>query len=287
MTTSSARLPGRHRIPPRAGVALGVAILTIVATAAVTVSRAAADPQSRGSEPFMAGTHMTSRNAECTAGLVLRDYSTFSGITEYRRSVRFILTAGHCGQVGDHFITVPDGNVVGDVVWKSATHDLLLIRVEPRLDRGVAPGCQPGSGTLPCVAISSHYYPRAVGRVFTGGPVNSDSVPVGGTTPSGVPICFSGGVSGTICGHTSIPRPAGRYPDPPAAQDRAFTTGPASEPGDSGAPLYSFNGNVFGILYGRYGDTRDDGSRQAFGVSYTPVSVFFAEQSGYALAPPE
>ncbi|HEY6795426.1 MAG TPA: trypsin-like serine protease [Kineosporiaceae bacterium] len=255
--------------------------------AAVAVPRAAAVPQSRGSVPFMAGTMMSGTHMGCTAGLVLMDTSVFGGITEYRRSVRFILTAGHCGQVGDRFTTMPEGNVGGDVVWKSATHDLLLIRVEPRLDRGVAPGCIPGSGTLPCVAISSHYYPRAVGRVFTGGPGNSDSVAVGGTTQSGVSICISGGVSGTICGHTSMPRPAGFPPDPPDAQDRAFTSGPSTVPADSGGPLYSFNGNVFGILRGDNATMRAGGSIDILGAIYTPVSVFFAERSGYALAPPE
>ncbi|HEY6793150.1 MAG TPA: trypsin-like serine protease [Kineosporiaceae bacterium] len=289
MTISSARLQVRRRIPLRGRVAVGVAVLAIAATAAVTVPRAAAVPRSRGSEPFMAGTDMHSnRAARCTAGLVLMDNSLLGGITEYRRSVRFVLTAGHCGQVGDRFFTVPEDNVVGDVVWKSATHDLLLIRVEPRLDRGVAPGCLPGSSTLPCVAISSHYYPRAVGRVFTGGPGNSDSIAVGGTTQSGVSICISGGVGGTVCGHTSAPRPPDGPPDDPTgAQQLSFTSGPATQFGDSGGPLYAFNGNVFGILYGDSRRTRADGSSESLGAIYTPVSVFFAETSGYALAPPE
>ncbi|HEY6793177.1 MAG TPA: trypsin-like serine protease [Kineosporiaceae bacterium] len=290
MTASSARLPVRGRIPSRVRVgvvAVGVAVLAVAATAAVTVPRAVAVPQSRGGEPFMAGTDMRGTSMRCTAGLVLMDNSVLGGTTEYRRSVRFVLTAGHCGQVGDRFVTVPEGNVVGDVVWKSPTHDLLLIRVEPRLDRGVDPGCLPGSWTLPCVAVSAHYYPRAVGRVFTGGPQQSESVPVGGTTQSGVPICISGGVSGTICGHTSAPPPTDYPPDPPDARDRAFTAGSVgTQPGDSGAPLYSFNGNVFGIATGIYGEIMDDGSSSIRGVRYTPVSVFFAETSGYAPAPP-
>ncbi|HEY6793483.1 MAG TPA: trypsin-like serine protease [Kineosporiaceae bacterium] len=211
-----------------------------------------------------------------------------SGITEYRRSVRFILTAGHCGQVGDHFTTT-SGVDVGDVIWKSASHDFLLIRVEPRLDRGVAPGCVPGGSTLPCVAISSHYYPRAVGRVFTGGPLQSESVAVGGWTLSGSSICVSAGFSGTVCGHTSTPTPADMPPDGPNQQDTAYTRGPADTivEGDSGAPLYAFNGNVFGVLIGKWGRVQSDGSHVMRGVHYTPVSLFFAEQSGYALAPPE
>ncbi|HEY6793151.1 MAG TPA: trypsin-like serine protease [Kineosporiaceae bacterium] len=289
MTVAGARPHVRGRLPSRVRVAVGVAVLTIAATAAVTVPRAVAVPRSRGSEPFMAGTDMHSnRAARCTAGLVLMDNSLLGGTTEYRRSVRFVLTAGHCGQVGDRFTTVPEGNVVGDVVWKSATHDLLLIKVEPRLERGVDPACQPGSWTLPCVAISAHYYPRAVGRVFTGGPQQSESMAVRGTTPSGVPICISGGISGTICGHRAAPRPEGYPPDPPNTQDLAFTRGPATQPGASGAPLCSVNGNVFGILWGDYGPINADGSQApAVGVIYTPVSVFFAETSGFALAPPE
>jgi hypothetical protein len=191
-----------RRIPARMRVALGVAVLAVAATAAATTPHAAAVPQSRSSEPIMAGTTLESDEGYCTAGLVLKDNSALGGVTEYRRSVRFILTAGHGGQVGEHFTTTA-GNVVGDVVWKSTTHDLMLIRVEPRLDRGVAAGCQ---GVLD---------------------------------------------------------------------------------GDSGAPLYAFNGNVFGILYGEWGDVGPDGSPRQRGVSYTPVSEFFAEQGGYALAPAE
>jgi hypothetical protein len=273
---SQVRSPHWHRFA-------AVVVLAIVATVVAVAATSSAAPQSRRAEPFMAGTLFSTANGSCTAGLILKDNSRLSGITEYRRSVRFILTAGHCGSVGDRFTTAA-GTTVGDVVWKSSTHDFLLVRVEPRLDRGVAPGCIPGSQTLPCVAISSHYYPRAVGRVFTGGPLQSESAPVNGTTMSGATIAISGGVGGTTIGHTSIQRPQGGPADPPHAQDLSFTRGPMSSigPGDSGAPLLSHNGNVFGVLNGAWG-----GAAGPNGARYTKVSLFFAEQSGYALAPPE
>jgi hypothetical protein len=233
----------------------------------------------------MAGSTLNfpNNNTTCTAGLILNDWSALGAITEYRRSVRFILTAGHCGSVGDH-VTNPLEQVAGDVVWKSAVHDFLLIRVEPRLDHGVAPGCMPGSGSLPCVSISSHYYPRAIGNLFVGGPQLSSNIAVNGITMSGASICISGGVGGTTCGHTSTPRPQSFPADPPGRADLSFTNGPMTSigEGDSGAPLYSSNGNAFGILTGGWGS---DGT--IAGARYTPVSQFFAEQSGYGLAPPE
>ncbi|THJ48087.1 S1 family peptidase [Candidatus Frankia alpina] len=270
----------RQRIPERMRAVLTVAILAISGTV-LSVTPAIAVPQSRSAEPFMAGTTMFSATKRCTAGLVLKDNSFFGGITEYRRSVRFILTAGHCGSVGDQWTTT-SGQVVGKAVWKSAAHhDFLLIRVEPRRDLGVAPGCIPGSQRLPCVVVSSHYYPRAVGRVFTNGPVASESAPVNGTSMSGIEHCLGLGFSGAVCRHRSTERPRDEPADPPDAQDLSFTRGPVRflQQGDSGSPLFSNNGNVFGIFNGRMSDLQ--------GARYTKVLLFFYEQTGYALAPPE
>ncbi|HEY6794193.1 MAG TPA: trypsin-like serine protease [Kineosporiaceae bacterium] len=281
----------RSRVLARAGAVLAVAGLVLVGSAGVTgvTATSSAAVQSRDAEPFMAGTSLRYRDSQgttggCTAGLVLQDNSVLGGISEYRRSVRFILTAGHCGTVGERWTTT-SGAFVGNAVWKSPTHDLMLIRVEPRLDRGVAPGCEPGSSTLPCVAISSHYYPRAVGKVFTGGPFNSDSIPVTGTAASDTNICISGGYNGTTCGHASTPQPPEVPATPSFAQGALFTRGPMGllSEGDSGGAVFSNNGNVFGIPIGNWGGS-DGVSR---GVWYTPVDRFFAEQSGYALAPPE
>ena len=49
------------------------------------------------SRAIMAGTKLVGVRGACTAGLVLKDDSALSGLTEYRRSVRVVLTAGHCG----------------------------------------------------------------------------------------------------------------------------------------------------------------------------------------------
>ncbi|HEY6797684.1 MAG TPA: trypsin-like serine protease [Kineosporiaceae bacterium] len=283
MNRSFGRFSTRSRILARAGAVLSLAGLLLAGSAGTTATSSAA-PQPRDAEPFMAGTSLRQADSHegCTAGPVLQDNSLLGGITEYRRSVRFILTAGHCGTVGEQWTTT-SGVFVGSVVWKSTTHDLMLIRVEPRLDQGVNPGCIPGSGTLPCVAISSHYYPRAVGRVFTGGPYNSDSIAVTGTTRSAGDICISGGYNGTTCGHNSTARPPD-FSDPPNAQGQAFTRGPMTlpGPGDSGGPVFSNNGNVLGVYAGAW--ARGDVWK---GARYTPIDLFFAEQSGYALAPPQ
>jgi Trypsin len=271
----------------RAGAALAVAGMMVVGSAGTTAI-SSAGPQPRDAEPFMAGTslrHEDSRGGTtgCTAGVVLQDNSLPGRVTEYRRSVRFILTAGHCGEVGQQWKTTA-GLIVGNVVWKSATHDLMLIRVEPRLDQGVAPGCTPGSGTLPCLAISSHYYPRAVGNVFTGGPYTSDNIAVTGTTAATDRICISGGYHGTTCGHTSIPRPPGYPPDPPDSQGLVFTRGQMAliDGGDCGGAIFSNTGDVIGVLEGNWGQ-----GDVVNGARYTPIDQFFAERSGYALAPPE
>jgi len=270
----------RRLVPARVRAVLAVAVLSIAGTVAVVTATAAAAPQFRSAQPFMAGTDI----GVCTAGLVLTDDTLFGKATQYRRSVRFILTAGHCGSVGDNF-TTPSGQVVGDAIWKSPTHDFLLIKVEPELKRGGVIGCIPGSTNLNCVSISPRYYPRAVGRVFTGGPLTSESIPVPDTGQTSESICISGSRSGSFCGHTSTERPP-NFPDRPGRQDTSFTRGPTSagSGGDSGAPLYSSDGHVFGILNGNWWYA--DGSVEQEGLKYTEVSRFFAQQSGYALAPP-
>jgi hypothetical protein len=212
--------------------------------------------------------------------LVLQATGLLSNVTDYQRAVRYVLTAGHCGNVNDAIsvYTNPAGQVqVGTVIWKSGISDLEVIRIEPDSQRGQVCGV---TSTGPFCTITVTYTPRAVGRVMMSG---GSTVPVTGTgTPTDPEIfCTSGKSTNVLCTwHTYTP-------DPPlagAAAGTAYaeTTASNVDFGDSGGPVLSRSG---GIVYGIMQAAGKPDGLHPTSMAYTAISQFFTEQSGYALAP--
>ncbi|MBT0567800.1 hypothetical protein [Williamsia sp. CHRR-6] len=173
------------------GFACAVAVLGgLVASAPTAVAQPAAAapnhaaaplgvlPQEGGfnsSAPIYAGdrirniTQSTNGNVDCTVGAVL-----LPGPWEILRNIltvgfantRWLVTAGHCGNVGDSFSAVTSGEVMGYIDKKLDNADVAFIKVEPGRKGSKNFYCAPGSSSIGCTGVGpTSYFPRASGRV--------------------------------------------------------------------------------------------------------------------------
>ncbi|WP_372171700.1 hypothetical protein [Xanthomonas axonopodis] len=263
----------------RRGSLIAVGVLAFLASAS-----ALAIDQARLRQPVVGGTVLTmSLGNRCTAGLVLKQTGFLANLTPYRRAVRFVLTAGHCG---DYNSTVSvDGADLGYVSWKSSVSDLELIRVEPVLHN--YRHCEAPSTGIHCTIVST-YEPRAVGKVLLSRAIlyrsragGLDTIAVNGHTPAPPTdrFCTSGMSTDVLCDWTDARIPA-NFPDPGLQGLHAATPdfGGLTGPGDSGGPVVSSSGVMHGIIKGQY-----DNLNMMF---YTSTAQFFREQPDYTIAPP-
>ncbi|NKI75393.1 hypothetical protein Dpoa2040_002683 [Dickeya sp. CFBP 2040] len=245
-------------------------------------SALAIDP-ARLQQPVVGGTVLTmSLGNQCTAGLVLKQTGGWANLTPYRRAVRFVLTAGHCG---DYNSTVSvNGADIGYVSWKSDVSDLELIRVEPV--RHVYRHCDAPSTGIHCTIVP-RYEPLAVGKVLLSrsalyrsreGGLVAIAVTDHAPAPSTNRFCTSGFMTDVLCDWTDARIPAG-YPVTVQGL-RAATPdfGGLTSPGDSGGPVVSTSGVIHGIIKGQ-----NDNLNMML---YTSTAQFFHEMPNYTIAPP-
>ncbi|HEY6798773.1 MAG TPA: trypsin-like serine protease [Kineosporiaceae bacterium] len=259
------------------GAGLGVVALGVTALVVTGSGPASAVDAVRQQLPIVAGTELSLPGGACTAGAVLTANGLLWNVTDYQRSVRYVVTAGHCGSVNDPVsVRTPSGVVqVGKVTWTSDRADLALVRIEPDASRRQLCGSGPDG---PRCVISVAYTPRATGKVLL--PAGAVSVTSTGTPGSSEIFCTSGITTGAMCvWHTYVP------PQPiselPAGASLAESAASNTEIGDSGGPVVSRSGVLYGIIAsrGRVGSSVPDVT------VYTTMDQFFKEQSGYSLAP--
>ena len=234
----------------------------------------------RQSLPIVAGTKLKYPVGDCTAGLVLRWTGSLNNLTTYQRAVRYVLTAGHCGGVNTE-VKVADISV-GKIIWKSGKYDMALLRVEPSATRHAV--CSAPSTGMSC-SIAINYTPRAVNQIIlpsfrTRG---EGTVPVTGI---GQPFanevfCTSGASTGVIFSWGVEHISGWAHPGSADKFHYAETYGSNIISGDSGGPVASSSGKIYGIIaqYGRP-ETHSDTLMR-----YHSIDQFFSEQPGYALAP--
>lgn len=226
--------------------------------------------------PIVAGTSLGVQGAHrCTAGAVLRSSSMMSLLSPVARATRYVVLAKHCAGLGVE-VTVGD-QVVGTVTWRSATHDVEVVRVAPSMVS--RPLCS-GSSQLHHCTISNPT-PRAVGRIILSNGGLPEAIPIQGT---GIPafgerFCTSGAVSFTNCSfelEEEVPA-FGWAPDEMAARTH---NGYNVVDGDSGGPVASTGGKLYGIIL-------VGGRGQIAGImGYLPINVIFQDlRYGYDVAP--
>lgn len=279
-----ASMTARPSAPPRRmGRRLGRPVLLACLGLGVTLGMlsAGAVPANAVSEfreqiPLQAGSHIAVGESRCTVGAVLVSTSWYASLIPSARATRYIVTAGHCGEVGDP-IRVNYQGVIGSVVWKSAILDAEIAQIDPLPESRA--GCDPSS-TLHRCTVSTTYTPRAIGRIFLFDPAGRySSLPV---TGMGAPaanevFCTSGAHSGVNCTWGAHRLPPGAPPHVLGA--RTFRN--QVEDGDSGGPVASRSGTLYGIISeGMYPHDPDPDF-----MSYVPLTRILQEQSGYALAP--
>lgn len=247
--------------------------VTVVCSILPTVAKA---DIRRDITPIVAGTKLEFPTSNCTAGLVVKRTGAFNNFTEYRRALRFVVTSGHCGNVND---TVKvGGRSVGKMIWKSNINDLSLVQIEPNY-RHLRYCSAPSTG-LTC-SIVNRYDPIALGKVILPSlrTRSITAVPVIGTgSPANNEVfCTSGKTTGVICTWGKVQVPGWMQTRSKSAE----SFGPNIQAGDSGGPVVSHSGTVYGIIESQ-GDARSNYPNHMI---YVPISNFFAEQPGYELAP--
>lgn len=212
----------------------------------------------------------------CTAGAVTQWNSALARLTQYVAAIRYVVTAAHCASRVGQTVQVA-GESVGRVYWISHESDLALVRVEPTQIRRLQ--CSGSVSGAPHCTIVSHVVPRAVGQIVFG----SSGVPNSGVltvTGSSIPadreyFCMSGIATGTNCDQINTTVPFGLQLPP--HQQIAYSTGVVIRNGDSGAPVFSRSGKLYGILSASYNDAFERYS------TYVPIGRFFDEQPAYGL----
>jgi hypothetical protein len=277
------RCPSRPLAWHRRGLQATAALALCAAVVLVTATPASAYVEPiRTRVPIVAGTELQYPGTTCTAGLVVIRSSVLARLSPRSRATRYVVTAKHCGGMGTR-VSVR-GAYVGSVSWVDPHADLALVRIDPEVEG--QPTCAPTSQGFHCTGSVS-YRPRASGRVILTSlrTRSTEEVPVIGTgSPAADEVfCVSGKASGEECSWSlvpwaSVPWEPGhgiREPGEMAARSpNAIVYG-----GDSGAPIATPGGRVYGILQGDY-----------FHLStsvmiYTAVSQFFEDAGAYALAP--
>ncbi|AND15635.1 trypsin-like serine protease [Rathayibacter tritici] len=270
----------RHRLRRRLGTRILLACIGVGVTLGMLSAGAA--PASAVSEfreqiPIQAGSHVAIGRFRCTVGAVLISTTWYGSMGPSARATRYIVTAGHCGHVGDP-VRVNLQGIIGSVIWESPILDAEIARIDPIAENNF--GCDPSSALHRCT-IATAYTRRATGRIFlfdNGG--RYASLPVTGMGVPGVNevFCTSGAYSGVNCSWGIHPLPPGSPPYILGA--RTFRN--QVEDGDSGGPVASRSGTLYGIISdGTYPKDPDPDF-----MTYVPLSRILQAQPGYTLAPP-
>lgn len=220
----------------------GICGLATLATLSPAVPSATAQSL-RDQIPIVAGTALQLPGSRlCTAGAVLEARTWMSRATPVGRATRYVVLAKHCADIGSA-VTV-GGQVVGSVTWASSTYDLAIATIPPsQVQRPVCSGAsQLHHCTIPAAT------PRAVGRiVLHRGPLLVAVPVVGfGVPAAGEFFCTSGAVSFVLCGFASVPIPPMWWPV--GAVAAGTYDGLMPVPGDSGGPVVSYGGRLYGII---------------------------------------
>lgn len=238
-----------------------------------------ADQPARSQTPIISGTKLTFPTMDCSAGLAVNKTGFFDNVTQYQRAVRYVVVAGHCGEVNDPVLL--GHNSVGKMVWKSGKSDLGLVKIEP--SKRASTHCSAPSTGMTCSIIVT-YDPLAKGRVFvTQNGANVAISGVGNPGPNEV-FCTSGYMSGVNCSWGKINAPStGNYGTHIENSDTAQTVRANVEDGDSGGAVTSFG--VTRKIYGIISMKGHPFGASPTNMKYVAISHFFAEQPGYAIAP--
>lgn len=257
---------------------LGVmSILLIAAVAVGSAAPARADDHFRARFPIVAGTALTMPDRSyCTVGAVLKRTGTDFPASQEVAATRYVVLAKHCAPHINANIGLNFENV-GAVVWMSPTDDVELAVIPP--DTSPLPRACFGSVEL-CIAASG-VEPRAVGRVMMSTRRGERPVPM---SPTGSPawdehFCTSGQETGVNCNWVSEERRPSGWGDGTGAIARS-TSAQGITSGDSGGPVVSEDGRLYGIIQGAaIGD-------YANLMQYLPIEQLFAQiGSDYVIAP--
>ncbi|MDO4045644.1 chymotrypsin family serine protease [Clavibacter michiganensis] len=264
---------GRRTSPSRCVVAV---LALLVCAVLVPAAPARTDFANRNFVPIVAGSALQFPGAICTAGLVVVRTGLLANISPRQRATRYVVTAKHCGDLGAEVKVA--GVPVGAVTWVDPREDLELVRIDPLMDG--RPFCAPSSAGFHCTGTTT-FQPRASGRVLleTVRFRTLRALPVTGTgaPAAGEVYCVSAVVSGQSCVWSTAPwKPeyGSRTPGEMAAKGDARVA-----EGDSGGPVVSAQGRIYGNLEG---DFDLDGERAMI---YVRISHFFEDAGAYALAP--
>lgn len=265
-----------------AAVAAAVLSSLVIATPSQAV-----DGPVRRALPIKAGTSLTfigtntgpfhSSDTICTAGAVLFYNRFLFRIRPYDRAVRYVLTAKHCGSM-NQLVRVGDVQV-GKVTWVSPTSDLELVRIEPDYSR--SRNCYSTSAGPRCGIIQS-YSPRAVGQVILAqnriGQESTIPMRGSGTPAAGQKFCTTGQTTGIICDFQSVRTPAVVHLQP--YELSAVTSSINNTSGDSGGPVVSPSGTIYGIEVASF---PADHAQYSNYMAYIPIAHALGELRGYAL----
>ncbi|MBD5382254.1 hypothetical protein ACR8AM_05655 [Clavibacter sepedonicus] len=253
------------------------AVVLVTAALVASATPASAVDYERTQYPVVGGTALQMRGGYCTAGFVVKKDGFLANLSAASRATRYVVTAKHCGPVGTD-VSV-GGQYLGKVVWTSQISDLGMIEVAPNVRR--IPHCSSRSTGISCIVITS-YDPRAVGRVLLASlrTRSISTVPVtgfGDGAPSGdTDVCTSGATTGLSCLWTAheLTTEQVKY----AGEHGATTSGTGLLGGDSGCPVVSTSGLLYGVHSAVF---RSDPSL----MTYISAGQFFLERPGYSLAP--
>jgi hypothetical protein len=266
----------RRPSPLRGAVLALLAVLVCVVAVIAPTAPASAVDAIRTRLPIVAGTELDFPTGYCTAGLVVVRTGLLANITPRQRATRYVLTAKHCGRMGDP-VSV-GGREVGQVSWVDPVEDLELVRIDPT-SHG-QPFCSPTSQGFHCTGTPT-YDPAASGRVVltTLQSRALSAIPVTGTgaPADGEVFCVSGKSSGQSCEFTSAPWRSEIGPRTPG--QALATGGTLILNGDSGGPVVSSRGRIYGVV-----ESTATGTLHS-ALIYVRVSQFFADAGGYGLAP--
>ncbi|AWG02755.1 hypothetical protein DZF92_09700 [Clavibacter michiganensis subsp. insidiosus] len=221
----------------------------------------------------------------CTAGPVLASSALVrSAFRRMHAATRYVLTAKHCFSMGADVNMV--GGIKGVVMWQSPTDDVEMILVLPHAT-STAPYVVPGSRSHHVIPGRTIYDPRAFNDVITARSPHLDQLFFMRLTGTGNPgrssaAFVTSGVTGGVFDrwfYEETP-PAQRNSNPNTASASSSLAGPnRPAAGDSGGPVYSTNGIVYGVL---------SGNVYAWGINhlrYTPIDVILRQLGGaYHLA---
>ncbi|PWJ65326.1 hypothetical protein B0H03_103173 [Rathayibacter iranicus NCPPB 2253 = VKM Ac-1602] len=261
---------------PRRILALVAGACCATALAVFAPALPAANAESlRDRIPIMAGTALElPDHQQCTAGPVLRSRSLISRLTYLGAATRYVILPKHCAPEGA--IVRVAGQIVGRVTWTSPRYDIGIVTVPPSTVQ--RPVCSGPSQLHHCTVPTAT--PKAVGRVILSRGQLQGTVPLSqtGEPSSGERFCISGAVTFTSCGFgfsdaAPVALPSG------ALGARSYD-GHLPEHGDSGGPVISVHGTLYGIIICRA--TRAD----TIILGYLPIAFVLREiGENYELAP--